>query len=467
MIVSDEENDHDATVEVPHCKVPCKCCQSKKKKHCTATTCPTQVKEEDRNWHHIQQCLAWKPMDVCEKTLKATTQYARNKLCLPLCDHYKSWHLMLDTFFASCKALGGYTCAQIYVGKTSILTEVFGIKSESQMGETLQDFIRKWGAPHFLLSDNTKSELSNTVLDILCKYNIKDIQTEPHHPNQNPMEHWIQEVKKTVNGILDKTGAPECLWHLCLQYVCYLLNCLAHTKLKACMLIKVAIGETPDISTLLQFSFYQPVFYYEKESFPTSKEHLGWWVGVAESQGDALTYCVLTIDNEIITRSVLRPADNPLHPNCCVRLAEPVSSPILESEDDDLDIDCLTLPMVDPNKLLGKSFIRDVHDSPHKFKVIEETDEGKYLCQVGDSHCEEILTYNEVMDHVHKKHLCDKYNNMFAFESILDHRKGKDRKFEVLVKWETEEEKWEPLKIMVKEDPITLAAYAAEHDLLN
>ena len=82
------------------------------------------------------------------------------------------------------------------------------------------------------------------------------------------------------------------------------------------MPIKVAIGETPDISALLQFSFYQPVFYYEKESFPTSKEHLGWWVGVAESQGDALTYHFLTIENEVITRSVLRPADNPLYPNC-------------------------------------------------------------------------------------------------------------------------------------------------------
>ena len=79
-------------------------------------------------------------MDVCEKTLKATTQYARNKLQLPLCDHFKSCFPALnvhclnetfatDTFFVSCKALGGYTCIKIYMGKTSILTEVFGMKS--------------------------------------------------------------------------------------------------------------------------------------------------------------------------------------------------------------------------------------------------------------------------------------------------------------------------------------------------
>ena len=164
MIISDEETDHDAPVEASrhHPKVACKRCQGKTKKQRQrkVTTCPTQVKEEDRDWDHIQKCLGWKPMDVCEKTLKATTQYARNTLCLPLQDHYKARFPALnvqrlnetfatDTFFSSCKALGGYTCAQIYIGKTSILTEVFGMKSESQMRETLQDFIRKLGGPTF------------------------------------------------------------------------------------------------------------------------------------------------------------------------------------------------------------------------------------------------------------------------------------------------------------------------------
>ena len=53
----------------------------------------------------------------------------------------------MDTFFALSKALGGYTCAQLYVGKTSMLTEAFGMKSENEMKDTLQDFNRKWAAP--------------------------------------------------------------------------------------------------------------------------------------------------------------------------------------------------------------------------------------------------------------------------------------------------------------------------------
>ena len=61
-----------------------------------------------------------------------------------------------DTFFASETALGGYTCAQLFVGKTSMITEVFPMQRESHMADTIQDFIRKWGASYALLSDKNR-----------------------------------------------------------------------------------------------------------------------------------------------------------------------------------------------------------------------------------------------------------------------------------------------------------------------
>ena len=126
------------------------------------------------DWEHIQQCLGWKPQEICKKTMEATTQYARHKERLPMREHYKARDPQLnvkrlnkvfamDTFFASTKALGGYTCAQIFTGKSSMLTECFPMRRESHLAETLQDFIRKWGAPHSLLSDNAKSEMSHAV----------------------------------------------------------------------------------------------------------------------------------------------------------------------------------------------------------------------------------------------------------------------------------------------------------------
>jgi hypothetical protein len=57
--------------------------------------------------------------------------------------------------------------AQLYVGKTSTFTEIFGMKRKSQMSETLQDFIRTWGAPNALMSDNAQEETSKVVNDIL------------------------------------------------------------------------------------------------------------------------------------------------------------------------------------------------------------------------------------------------------------------------------------------------------------
>ena len=60
--------------------------------------------------------------------------------------------------------------------------------------------------------------------------------------------------------------------------------------------IEKAFGVTPDISALIQFYFYQPVMYLDtnKPSYPNSKELFGYWVGVAENVGDALTYTILT-----------------------------------------------------------------------------------------------------------------------------------------------------------------------------
>ena len=96
---------------------------------------------------------------------------------------------------------------------------------------------------------------------------------------------------------------------------------------------------------------------------------------MAESQGDALTYKVLTINNDVIAHSVVRKADNPLHPNRRVCLQDELQD-VLESEVDCLDINRLTLPTVDPTNILGAKFIKEVHSHPHKCEVIEELDDS-------------------------------------------------------------------------------------------
>ena len=60
----------------------------------------------------------------------------------------------------------------------------------------------------------------------------------------------------------------------------------------------------------------------------------------------------------------------------------------------------------------------------------------------------------------------------FTFEEVLDHKPLKDgvpldkaKQWLVKIKWNREEEPtWEPLSVLRKDDPMTLATYAHEHN---
>eukprot|EP00957_Ditylum_brightwellii_P206214 15347353-Ditylum_brightwellii.AAC.1 len=62
-----------------------------------------------------------------------------------------------------------------------------------------------------LFDDNAKVQASMAMKDILCQYNIDDMQSDPHQQNQNPAERHIQEVKAMKNVMMDRSGAPAYL----------------------------------------------------------------------------------------------------------------------------------------------------------------------------------------------------------------------------------------------------------------
>jgi hypothetical protein len=74
-------------------------------------------------------------------------------------------------------------------------------------------------------------------------------------------------------------------------------------------------GDTPDISHLIHFDYYQPVYYLTPASFPETKEKLGRWLGPAKNVGDAMTWKILTEKQSIIARSAVRPTDDGETPN--------------------------------------------------------------------------------------------------------------------------------------------------------
>ncbi len=116
----------------------------------------SQVKEP--NYEALRPCIAWAPLDIIKRTFSATTQYARNVYHLPFRKHFKSRFPALNvhrhqepvatnTVYADTPAIDdGSTCAQIFVGHESLVTDIYGMKTDKEFVNTLEDNICHHGA---------------------------------------------------------------------------------------------------------------------------------------------------------------------------------------------------------------------------------------------------------------------------------------------------------------------------------
>ena len=101
----------------------------------------------------------------------------------PACNvHRRQEPLATDTVYSDVPAIDdGSIMAQTFVGTKSMVTDVFGMKTDKQFINTLQGMIKRRGAPTKLISDNAQVEISNKVDDILNYLFIESWQSEPHH----------------------------------------------------------------------------------------------------------------------------------------------------------------------------------------------------------------------------------------------------------------------------------------------
>ena len=443
------------------------------------------VKLSDADFTSYRPHFGWKPLETIKKTFEATTQYGGlgSDAVAPLKRHYKSRFPALnrsrlqemfctDTYFGSKTALGGYTCAQIYYGTKSKLVVVYPMISESQGPQTLEDFCRNQGAPIKIKNDRAKMETGKGWTQICRTFNIEQCTTEAHHPWQNEAERQIQEVKRMVNTIMDRTGAPTNLWMLCTLYSVYILNRIARESLNWRSAFETCYGITPDISAILLYRFYQRIYYLDAETpFPDSKERPGRFVGIAENIGDAMTFWILTSDShQLIARSVIRSAEIPESENRRVSFIDGLDDGHTARSPAILDIRDFqpngNLPIIDPHDLLGKIFKVNHEGSILKAEVKELNDDNTYLIEYADGK-ETNFTYAELTDLLNKEN--EDGNEYWTYSEILDHRKNTKKNgkqvMEVLVKWDTGEPTWEPLNVIKTDDPVTVAAYVKKKNL--
>ena len=441
----------------------------------------------EKNPKLLRPYLGWIPESRVKNTLENTTQLAELDTRLPLRRHLKSRYPQLknnrprlaetyctDTMYASKKSIEGYTCAQLFVGKSSKYTKVYGMHQEAQGIDALQDFIRDVGAPYNIHSDNSKMQTSNAWKDVLRHYNISQTTTEPYHPQQNYAERRIQDVKALTKQMLDRAGVPGKLWYLALAYASILLNKVSDETLGNKTPTEAALGIKPDISDLLQFKFYEQVYYHVPgASYPTSGEELGNFVGIADDVGDELTFLVLTKEGKVIPRSVMRSAEACEDPNKRVLESDATTNQkqgaaAHTADDGGLVLETLgdvtlasEMPAFDPNQIAGYKFVREVKGEPRRSTVLGTTSTGDLHVQYNNGE-DAVVPYAEFINYLNKDD--QDGEQLWGFEKILRHKVTKQGK-ELQILWDTGEITWEPLPLIRKSDPVSVMEYVYEHNL--
>ena len=476
---------------------------------------PHEVSSNDPDFEALRPNFAWAPVEVIKRTFDITTRWARSIEHLPFRKHFKSRFPALnvhrrseavatDTVYSDTPAVdSGATSAQIFVGTKSLVTDVYGMKSDKEFVNTLQDNIRRRGAMEKLISDRAQVEISNKVLDILRNYIIDDWQSEPYHEHQNPAERRYQTIKTYTNKLLDRTGAPAFTWLLALMYICYLFNHLACETLEWQTPLFVLTGVTTDISALLYFRFWEPVYFasasvlkYEgKPGFPSETgESRGYFVGFGESVGDVLTYKILTADtNKIIYRSYVRSALTDQERN---RRLDPVggeTKPILEfvksprspegepsrtsmiyfKPDDIINRTYLTVPDENGQRFRAK-IVQKIVDNGND-AIEQQPDNVKFLVSIEGGRADEIIAYNDILDFLEETMSDDPAEQVWNFKDIVAHEgplkptdeSYKGSQYNVLVVWEDGSRTYEPLHIIGADCPVICAEYAQRNGLLD
>jgi hypothetical protein len=133
--------------------------------------------------------------------------------------------------------------------------------------------------------------------------------TEPHAHLQNKAELDIGEEKAHYCRIMHRAQDPEALWDHGFEHTDEIRYNLARKNLRWCTPFEVLTGDTPDISDLLDFGYYDWVWYWDPTSarFPDDPRQLGRWLGRYHAHGPDICYKILKPNGHWIVRSSYTP----------------------------------------------------------------------------------------------------------------------------------------------------------------
>jgi hypothetical protein len=115
----------------------------------------TEVSKVAPKFEFLRPLFGWAPADTIKHTFNVTTQYAHGRVSDTLKQHWRSqfpacnvkqWNepVAADTVFSDTKAVdSSMKAAKIFVERESLVADAFGLKTDKEFVNTLEDSIQE------------------------------------------------------------------------------------------------------------------------------------------------------------------------------------------------------------------------------------------------------------------------------------------------------------------------------------
>lgn len=266
----------------------------------------------------------WKiKIEDAERTLKVTTQLQRHDTDRHLAREFLTNDQMLrykrinhyfftDTFFVTKKAkswIRSNTCMQIFVSDKGFIF-VVAMKSKKDFPKALRLFAKEVGVPPELICDASGEQTLQEVKNFCHKIGTSLRVLKANTQHCNLAELYVGLLKRATHNDMMDAQSPLVLWDYCCERRARINNLTARNlfQLDGLNPHSATLGETGDISNLVQFEWYQWCYHREKNAkYPFPQEHLGHCLGPSFANGNEMVQLVLCKTGKIITRRTLCP----------------------------------------------------------------------------------------------------------------------------------------------------------------
>jgi hypothetical protein len=183
------------------------------------------------------------------------------------------------------------------------------MKSRNEVPDTLELLFHRHGVPRSITVDEAPELMYGKFKRKCVKARVHHKAIEPYSPWLNKAESGVHELKRLYSKLMQRKNAPRRLWDVCLQFASE-IRC--HTALDILSLDgdvpeAVATGDTPDISHLCDFEWYDWCWYIDPPLFPEERRNLGRYLGPYHDVGGQLCKMILSAKGKLIVRTSVFP----------------------------------------------------------------------------------------------------------------------------------------------------------------